>query len=153
MSWLLKSVIQKHVAVSAIGIMLVCFFANASVLLPSSSIFIVVEYSMIINPLLVALCGAIGSSLGELTGFYLGRCGTSVIPKKITIWIQEKMSCHKYLVVFLFSVLPLPIFDIVGILSGATKMNALKFLGICFVGKLIKMLCYVWLMHEMVLFV
>lgn len=136
-------------AISAFGVLIICFLANASVLLPSSSILIVVEYSMVINPLLVALCGAFGATLGEMTGFYVGRYGRKVVPGKLMKWVKARMASHKYLIVLLFSVLPLPVFDIIGILSGAMKMSSLKFFGICFTGKLIKMMCYVWLAHEL----
>ncbi len=136
-------------AISAFGVLAICFLANASVLLPSSGILIVVEYSMLIDPLLAAFCGAFGTALGEMTGFYVGRYGRKAVPDKLMKWVKARMESHKYLMVLMFSVLPLPVFDIVGILSGAMKMNALKFLGICFTGKLIKMLCYVWLAHEL----
>jgi len=136
-------------AISALGVLVICFLSNASVLLPSSSILIVVEYSMLINPLHVAFCGAFGAALGEMTGFCVGRYGRKAVPSNFMKWVKARMKSHKSLMVLLFSVLPLPVFDIVGILSGAMKMNALKFFGICFTGKLIKMLCYVWLAHEL----
>lgn len=135
--------------ISAVGVMLVCFLANASVLLPSSSVLIVVEYSMVINPLIIAFCGALGSALGEMTGFYVGRCGRGIVPGRFVKWISTKMGKNKYLLVLIFSVLPLPIFDVVGMLSGATKTNTFKFFGVCLTGKLIKMLCYVGLAHEL----
>lgn len=138
-------------AISAIGVLIICFLANASVLLPSSSVLIVVEYSMIINPLIVAACGALGAALGEMTGFYVGRCGRGIISKRITRWVETKMKRHRYLVVLIFATMPLPLFDIVGMISGTMKMNALKFFGVCFVGKMIKMLCYVGLARQMLL--
>jgi len=149
LAWFAKDKVEQHMAISALGILVICFLANASVLLPSSSILIVVEYSMLINPLLVALCGAFGAALGEMIGFFVGRHGRKSMPGKLMTWVKARMARHKYLMVLLFSVLPLPFFDIIGMLSGAMKMNALKFFGICLTGKLIKMLCYVWLAHEL----
>ena len=141
--------IKQHIAVSALGVLVTCFLANASVLLPSSSILIVVEYSMLINPFLVALCGSFGAALGEMTGFYVGRYGRKIVPNKFMKWVKAKLEKHKYPIVLLFSILPLPVFDVVGILSGAMKMNVLKFFGTCFIGKLTKMLCYVLLAREL----
>jgi len=148
-AWFAKDRVEQHMAISALGVLVICFLANASVLLPSSSILVVVEYSMLINPLLVALCGAFGAALGEMIGFFVGRHGRKAVPGKLMKWVKARMARHKYLMVLLFSVLPLPVFDIVGMLSGAMIMNALKFFGICLTGKLIKMLCYVWLAHEL----
>lgn len=149
LAWIAKDKIKQHVAVSAFGVLTACFLANASVLLPSSSILIVVEYSLIIDPFLVALCGSFGASLGEMTGFYVGKHGRIIVPDKFMNWVKAKLERHNCLLVLLFSILPLPVFDVVGILSGAMKMNALKFFGICFVGKLIKMLCYALLAREL----
>ena len=104
---------------------------------------------MLINPVLVAACGALGAALGEMTGFYVGKYGRRIVPGKLTDWVKAKTKSHKYLIVLLFSVLPLPVFDVVGMLSGAMRMNALKFFAICFTGKLLKMLCYVCIAHEM----
>lgn len=136
-------------AVTAFGVFVICFLANASVLLPSSSILFVVECSMLIGPLLSALCGACGAALGEMTGFYVGRYGGKAVPGKLMKWVRARMARRKYLMILLFSALPLPVFDIVGMLSGAIRVSALKFFGICFVGKLIKMLCYVCLACEL----
>lgn len=152
LAWLVKDQIKNHMAISAFGVFVACFLANASVLLPSSSIVIVVEYAMLINPFLVALCGALGASLGEMTGFFAGRFGRNMVPGKFMRWVKSKMNNHKYLIVLFFSALPLPVFDVVGILSGAMKMNPIKFYGVCFIGKLIKMLCYVWLTNELLPF-
>ena len=125
LTWLAKDKIEQHTAISALGILVICFLANASVLLPSSSVLVVVEYSRFITPFLVAFCGAFGSAFGEMTGFYIGRHGIKVVPSKLVKWVNARMVRHKYLMVFLFSVMPLPGFDIIGILSGAMKMNAL----------------------------
>ncbi len=149
LAWFAKDKIEQHMAAGVLGVIIACFLANASVLLPSSSILIVVEYSMLINPLLVALCGAFGAALGEMTGFYVGRYGRKAVPGKLMEWVKAIMAGHKYLMILLFSALPLPVFDIIGILSGAMKTNTLRFFGVCFTGKLIKMLCYVYLAHEL----
>lgn len=136
-------------AISALGVLVLCFFANASVLLPSSSILIVVECSMLMNPFLAALCGAFGAALGEMIAFYVGIHGERAVPGRFMNWVKVRITSHKYLMLLLFSMLPFPVFDIIGLLSGAMKMNALKFFGVCFTGKLIKVLCYVWLAHEL----
>lgn len=150
LAWLAKSVVQEHIHLSALGVFIVCFLANSSILLPSSSLLIVVEYSLVISPVLVAVCGAAGASLGEMTGFCVGRCGRDVIPGRFVDWLDTRMRTHTYLMVFLFSMLPLPLFDVVGLLSGAMKLSPIKFFLICFAGKLMKMLCYVCMAQMLV---
>ena len=45
--------------------------------------------------------------------------------------------------VFLFSLIPFPVFDVVGIGAGMTKMNPISFWLSCLIGKIIKMGIYV----------
>ena len=45
----------------------------------------------------------------------------------------------------MFSALPLPFFDLIGMLSGALRLRVTLFCTMCFLGKLIKMLFYVLL--------
>lgn len=150
LAWIASGIIKKFEHVSMLGVFIACLLANASILLPSSSILLVVEYAMIINPIGVIFCGALGSSLGEMTGYYAGRYGCELIPSKLHKWIANKMKRHKYIIVFLFSVIPLPFFDFVGIIGGIVRLNPAKFYFACFLGKLIKLSSYVWLVHMVV---
>lgn len=132
------------------GIFLSCFFANASVLLPSSSLLIAIEYSMVVQPLVAAVCAAAGAAFGELTGFCVGRCGQGLIPRKLWEWLSRQVKRHGYLIVFVASVLPIPIFDVIGMLAGALKMRVIPFFSACFGGKLIKFLAYVWMAQTVI---
>jgi membrane protein YqaA with SNARE-associated domain len=141
---------KKHVKLTAMGVFLSCFFANASVLLPSSSLLIAIEYSMLINPLVVAFCAAAGASFGELTGFCVGRYGQGFLPQKLYSWLRRQVKRHGCLMVFAFSVLPLPLFDVIGMLAGALKMRIVPFFSVCFCGKFIKFLAYVWMARTII---
>ena len=46
------------------------------------------------------------------------------------------------LLVFILALLPLPLFDLVGIYSGGTRMHLGKFFLLCLMGKFLKMLAY-----------
>lgn len=129
-----------------IGIFLACLFLNATVLLPSSSTVVVMSMASIYNPVITALLGAMGSSIGEFTGYFTGYYGSRVIEKnsivnKITAIYQK----FPKLAILIFAVLPLPFFDVLGILAGSVKMNKCGFFIICFIGKSIKMLIYAYL--------
>ena len=142
--------IKKYSTVSYISILLICFFSNSTVLLPAPSSLVVIEYSLILNPVLVALCGGLGAALGEMTGFLVGYHSKKIIntnPKyrttKVITWLKRKFLNHPYLIVFIFSLIPFPVFDIVGIMAGATKLKPSLFFVNTLAGKIIKMLFYV----------
>lgn len=147
LAFLMRDVVPKYAPVSYFGVLLVCFIANASVLLPAPSILVVVQYSMILNPMLTALCGAIGATLGEMTGYLAGAHGGNLLALKIRKKVLSVMPKHPYLVVFCFSLIPLPVFDIVGLIAGAMKLNQAKFFGSCLIGKLIKMASFAWMVN------
>lgn len=140
---LMNGFVKEHASVSCIGVLLVCFVANSTVLLPAPSILVVLEYSLIINPIAVAVCGAIGASLGEMVGFLTGLKGRTLINSKTIQKLEEKFPKHPYIFIFAFSALPLPLFDVIGVLSGAARVNIIKFYLICVSGKLVKMLMFV----------
>lgn len=129
--------------VGYLGLFLLCFIANSTVLLPAPSLMIAASCALIMNPWLVALFASLGSTLGEFVGYLFGTVTGDLSPKfqKFLDRLTAKIK-NKTVLVFILAVLPLPLFDVAGIYSGGTKMNLLKFFIACFVGKFIKMLVY-----------
>ena len=144
MAWKLTGVMKKWMPLTLLGLLLTCFVMNSTVLLPSSSLLVVLEYSYVLNPLSVIIVGAIGASLGELTGYMVGVEGRTIV-RKITR--RANFRTHSFWLVVLFAVVPFPIFDIAGIVAGSIRMNPLKFLMAGFIGKAVKMGIYVAAFH------
>ena len=141
--FLMRDKIHNVGNVGYLGLFLLCFLANATVFLPAPSLMIAASCALIMNPLLVALFAALGSTFGEFVGYAFGTVTKELSPKFQKIIDKFTSKIHnQYLLVFVFAVLPLPLFDIVGIYSGGAKMNLWKFFLTCFVGKFIKMLVY-----------
>ena len=141
--FVLRDKIQNVSEVGYIGLFFLCFLANATVLLPSPSLMIAASCAMIMNPILVALCAALGSTLGEFVGYAFGSVTEDLSPKFKALLEKLTLKIHSQVIlVFVLAVLPLPVFDIIGIYSGGTKMNLFKFFAACFLGKFIKMLVY-----------
>ena len=141
--FLLRDRIQNVSNVSYLGLFLLCFLANSTVLLPAPSLMIAASCALIMNPLLVAIVASLGSTLGEFVGYAFGTVSKDLSPKFQKVIDEFATKIHNQsLLVFIFAVLPLPLFDIVGIYSGGAKMNLVKFFLVCFAGKFIKMLVY-----------
>jgi len=126
-----------------LGVFGLCFICNATVLAPAPSLIVIVTAATFLNPMLVALCGALGTTLGELTGYLSGKAGRNI--GKIEIGRLGK-AVQKYgtPVIFCFALFPLPLFDIIGVASGFLGIKWHKFIIPCFLGKLIKMLCFAY---------
>ena len=146
-AFVFKKQIERYAATGYLGVFIACFASTATILLPAPGIFVVIQYAQFLNPILVILLGALGTALGELIGYSLGRTGNKLAKinteKKFFSWITRK----PIFAVFLFSLIPLPVFDIVGICAGVVKVNPIKFTAACFCGKLLKMAGYVLLVN------
>jgi len=141
--FLMRNRIGQVRNVGYIGLFLLCFLANSTVLLPSPSLMIAASCALIMNPFCVALSAALGSTLGEFVGYAFGSVTKDLSPKfqKLLDKLASKVR-NQTALVFILAVLPLPLFDVVGIYSGGTKMNLLSFFCACFIGKFIKLLFY-----------
>ena len=129
--------------VGYLGLFALCFLCNATVFVPAPSLMIAASCALILDPLLVSLVGALGTSCGELVGYACGNAGTELSPRFRDLLARLSEKVHREaLWVFLLALLPLPLFDVAGIWSGGTRMPLARFFGACFLGKLIKMLIY-----------
>ena len=71
--FLMRDQLQNVDEIGYLGLFLLCFLSNATVLLPAPSLMIAASCALILNPLLVAAVAALGSSLGELVGYAFGK--------------------------------------------------------------------------------
>lgn len=128
-------------SVGYVGVVIVCFICNATVFAPAPSLVVVVAAAVALNPVLVALCGALGTSLGECVGYGMGVLGKRVVDfdtNRIAAWVKK----YGIVPIFVFAFLPLPLFDVVGVAAGYLKIRFVPFFVSCFLGKLGKMLVY-----------
>lgn len=139
-----KDKLQNVSSTGYLGLIGLCFLANSTVLLPAPSLMIAASCALILNPWLVAVFAALGSSLGEFVGYAFGKISKDISPK-LQVLLDKFLSKIKNqnLFVFILALLPLPLFDVAGIYSGGTKMNPIKFFVACYMGKFIKLIVYI----------
>lgn len=149
-AWLAKDSVAEHVPETYLGLFAACSVANAA-LFPSVSLLLILPFASVLPLHGVAFFAALGASLGEMTGYYLGFCGRDVLDRKVVKKVQAIFSEHEVLWVFIICILPLPVFDVIGILAGSVKMNPFRFYFSCFAGKFLKMFAVGWLANELAL--
>ncbi len=128
-----------------IGIFLISIFANATIIIPLPGVVITSAMGAIFDPFWVAVAAGLGASLGELTGYLAGFSGQAVIENaklyaRLTGWMQK----YGALTILALAFIPNPAFDMAGMTAGALKMNPLKFLLFCSIGKILKMLLFAY---------
>lgn len=126
-----------------LGVFILCLLSNITIFLPAPSLMVVVSYSQVLSPIIVAIIGAFGTIIGELTGYIFGDAITNLSVKwsGLVKKIGEKIK-GVYILVFVLALLPLPLFDFVGVYAGSKKAKLSLFMIACYIGKLIKMLFY-----------
>ena len=92
-----------------------------------------------LNPWLIGLVSGSAEVLGELTGYFAGATGRSAVQRhrfypRVHRWIARRGG----VVLFFSSVVPNPLFDIVGIAAGSIGYPLRRFVPIVFVAKSIK---------------
>lgn len=122
-----------------LGIFLISVLGNATVVLPAPVILTAFVGGGIFNPFVVGVVAAVGAAIGELTGYLVGFGGKVVIKddKKLER-IEGWMKKHGLWVLFVLSAIPNPLFDLAGIVAGATGVSVYKYLIVVTLGKMIK---------------
>lgn len=121
------------------------FFASAGLVIPVSGLASVCAGGILLNPLLVALVAGTTGTIGELTGYGLGFSGRGVLKRgrlyeRMERWVRKR----GWLLIFLLSVLPNPIFDLAGVAAGALRFPLWTFLALIWVGTFLKFVIVVY---------
>lgn len=116
---------------------------SATIILPLPGVLaacVAAESSLGLNPVLIGLAGAAGSTLGETTAYLAGYAGHNAATN--LRWyprIHALMERHGSITLFVVSVVPTPFFDLAGIAAGALNYPFRKFMIYVFAGKLLRL--------------
>ncbi|MFQ6009903.1 MAG: YqaA family protein [Candidatus Aenigmatarchaeota archaeon] len=126
-----------------LGIFFIGFLSSFTLFLPTPAFVVIFGLGAVMNPFLVGIFSGLGSAAGELTGFVVGYGSKQTITRKYEKQLKDlEKKFQKYsgwLVIFLFSVAPVP-FDIIGIFCGNIGYPFKKFMIATTAGKLVKYL-------------
>lgn len=149
--YLRRDIVSYNDGYGYLGVFMLCFVCNASLFFPAPSIAVAIVAAQSLSPLVVIVCATTGATVGELIGYYSGKAGKEIVEKegRITQWIKSKGA----VAVFLFALIPLPLFDFAGVCSGYSGMRLHVFIIACLIGKLIKMGIYVYTSVEFIDFI
>ncbi len=131
--------IYQYAWLAYLAVFIASLLANATIIAPVpfaiAMMFSAAEYY---NPFLIALAGAAGGTLGELSGYYAGRFGRKIaIPEEIISHKRITYLVEKYgfWAITALAFQPIVPFDVGGMVAGVSKMSLHKFLPALFLGK------------------
>ena len=137
--WYFRGYFSSIEAVGYPAVFLLSLLGSVSMVMPVPGLLSVCSTSVVLDPLLVGIVAGVGETIGEASGYALGFGGGSVVEKhraypKVKRWMEERGA----LVIFAVSVVPNPVFDVVGVAAGAVRYSPVRFFGIVLLGKVLK---------------
>ena len=127
--------------VGYLGLGLTVLIASGGLVLPVPSLATACAAGILLEPPYVALVAGSAGAAGELTGYFLGYSGRGVLDRsRLYQRMEGWMRRRGWLVLFLMSLIPNPIFDFVGIAAGALRYPLWRFLAVVWTGKFLKFL-------------
>lgn len=124
-----------------LGVFLLNFFSTATIFVPNFSLATVIAGGSVYNPILVAIIATLGGVLGDSISYLLGHSGKHIFIKREGKFFQAVARIfhkHGLIVIFIFALIPNPIFDALGILAGSTGYNFKKYMVAMFLGRIIR---------------
>ncbi len=119
--------------------------ASAGMVIPVPALATACATAIFLSPFLVGVIAGTAETAGELSGYYLGYTGRDVLGRsRIYQRLENWMRRRGWLLLFLVSLVPNPIFDIVGIAAGALRYPVWGFLAVVWVGKVLKFLIFAY---------
>ena len=142
---------------SYVGAFLISLVTSATILVPAPGWAIIISFGRTLDPLLLGIVAGLGSGIGELSGYILGRGSAHALetgkPKRKSK--EKRGTAQKFfdsqsafvkeyptLAIFALAAIPNPFFDVAGIASGAIKMPWWKFLLATIAGKIVKFVVF-----------
>ena len=137
--WLLRRSIATLELVGYPSVLFLSFLSSAAMVLPVPALASVCGLSLLLNPVYLGLLGGIGETVGELSGYAVGYGGKGFVERRGFYDTAKDWMAHRgTLILFLVSLIPNPVFDVVGIAAGATRFPLTRFLVTVWIGKSIK---------------
>jgi membrane protein YqaA with SNARE-associated domain/molybdopterin converting factor small subunit len=122
------------------GVFVVNLINNATVILPAPfGIVVTCLFSDPSNWVGIGIAAGLGSGLGEYTAYMAGSGGNAVIPHgRLYALMQDYMRRFGAIFIFVLAAIPNPLFDVGGLIAGALKLPASKFLLATLLGKVLR---------------
>jgi len=131
------------------GVFLMAWIGSSVVVVPIPHLAFTVMMGAVLNPWWLGLLAGFGDALGELTGYVAGYAmeqevthmvGHIALYQRLRVW----MAHHGAVTIFIFSLLPIPFFDLPAIAGGIVGYPLWRFFLATWAGKTLKCLAGAW---------
>jgi len=116
----------------------VSLLSSSTIFIPTPGTAIVLAAAMVWDPVLVGFAAGTGDAIGELTAYWVGYMGEKIIVDEHLPAYQKAarwMDRYGAWAIFGVALVPVVLFDLVGLAAGALKIKWWKFLLATWCGK------------------
>jgi uncharacterized membrane protein YdjX (TVP38/TMEM64 family) len=130
------------------ALFLASVISSATLFMPVPGLAVTTLVGSLLNPLVVGSVAGVGQTLGEMSGYMAGYSGQGLVNRSKTYeriegWMRRN-ELIGLLVVFVFALIPNPLFDATGMIAGALRFPVWKYLLAAGVGKVIKNIVFAY---------
>ena len=130
---------ERFAGLGYLAVFVITIVAAATVILPAPGAVSVAAFGAALDPWLVGLVAASGQTIGELSGYYIGWSGRGVVQNvRGYPSIKRWMDRHGVATLFVLAMIPNPVFDVAGMIAGASRFGVVKFIAASWPGRAIK---------------
>lgn len=128
-------------------VFVISLLSSSTIFIPTPGIAFTLAAAAVWDPLLVGIAAGLGDAIGEMTAYWTGYVGERIIVdehmpayQKASAW----MNSYGAWAVFAVALVPVVLFDLVGLAAGALKIRWWKFLVAAWCGKIPRsiLICY-----------
>jgi len=133
--------LEEYAPLAYLVVFGVTLLSSCTIIFPAPGVAVVMAAASKWNPVIVALVASVGGTLGELTGYYAGHLGRKIIVTEYRERYERAvgwMNRYGLWTIFAFALVPVFIFDLVGLAAGALRMPVWKFLLACWGGRIVR---------------
>jgi membrane protein DedA with SNARE-associated domain len=126
-----------------LGVFVVNMVTCATILFPIPGEAVNVAAGSLLNPLVVTVVATTGATVGEMTSYVAGFYGRRMMVERYTARYEQAerlMSRYGLFAIFLFALIPVLVFDLIGIVAGGTRYSVPRFVAATFAGRFLRCL-------------
>lgn len=129
----------------------VSMLSSATIFIPAPGVAFVLAAAAVWDPAFVAIAAGTGDAIGEMTSYWAGYAGEKImIDERLPAYQRAVSWMNRYGIWAVFSValVPLMLFDLIGMAAGALKITWWKFLLATLAGKIPRAFVVAYLGHQ-----
>lgn len=124
------------------GIFVINLVASSTVVVPAPAIVSVVVGGRLYAPFLVGIAASLGAAIGNMIGYFIGRSGKHIVLSHNEYgwykWLKKNFHTYGTLLIFVFALVPNPIFDALALIAGITEYSPVKLFFLMLVARFLR---------------